>query len=251
MPSQDRQGESLTVDYGLILDLETTGINPDEDAIIEIGVIEFVVRDGKAEPDLLNMYGALEDPGRPLTEEIKKLTGLDDSLLKGQAIAWEYIRSLLDRASLVIAHNASFDRSFIERRPELQGMTLHWACSMKHIDWREKGFKTRALNYLAADHGFVNAFAHRALFDCATTFRLITPYFQELVQRSYLKEFRVLAVQAPFEAKDKLKQKDYRWDPEKRVWFKDVLEDKLNPERDFLRTEIYPAQLDRHQECPL
>ncbi len=239
------------MDYGLILDVETTGINPDEDLIIEIGVLEFVLREGRTEPELLNMYGALQDPQRPLSDEIKKLTGLDDDLLKGQVIAWDYIRSLLERASVVVAHNASFDRSFIERRPELQGLSLHWACTMKHIDWRGKGFKTRALNYLAADHGFVNAFAHRALFDCATTFRLMTPYFQELLQRSYLREMRILAVQAPFEAKDKLKQQDYRWDPEKRLWYKDVLEDGLLGERDFLREHIYTSQPDRHQEVAL
>ena len=239
------------MDYGLIVDVETTGINADEDAIIEIGVVEFVLREGKSSPELLNMYGALEDPGRPITEEIQKLTGLDNGLLKGQKIAWEYIRSLLERSSLVVAHNAAFDRSFIEKRPELAGLDLHWACSMKHIDWRGKGYKTRALNYLAADHGFVNAFAHRALFDCATTFRLIAPYFQELVQRSYLRELRVLAVQAPFEMKDKLKQQDYRWDAEKRVWFKDVFEDTLDAERSFLSSEIYTQGPDRHQELPL
>ena len=44
---------------------------------------------------------------------------------------------------------------------------------------------------------FRKSFAHRALFDCATTFRLITPYMQELIQNSFQKEFRIPATGAP------------------------------------------------------
>lgn len=227
------------MDFGLILDVETTGINPEEDKIIEIGLLEFGLIEGDGEPHIMNLYGALEDPGQPLSPEIQKLTGLNDAVLSGQRISWDYVRGLMQRAAIVVAHNAEFDRSFIERRPELAEVKPHWACSMKHIDWEAKGFRTRALNYLAADHGFVNPFAHRALFDCATTFRLVSPYFNELVQRSYLREVRVSAVQAAFEMKDKLRNNRYRWDNQRRCWFKDILEDALHSERDFLQKEIY------------
>ncbi len=236
------------MDFGLVLDVETTGINPDEDRVIELGLLEFGLLEGAEEPQILNLYGALEDPERPLSPEIQKLTGLNDDVLRGQRISWDYVRGLMERAAIVVAHNAEFDRSFIERRPELAGVKAHWACSMKHIDWEAKGFRTRALNYLAADHGFVNPFAHRALFDCATTFRLMSPYFQELVQRSYLREVRVLASHAAFEMKDKLRNNRYRWDAQKKVWFKDVLEDALPLERDFLQKEVYSGLNDLHEE---
>lgn len=236
------------MDFGLILDVETTGINPDEDRIIEIGILEFGLLEGRDDPEILNLYGALEDPGLPLSPEIQRLTGLSDAVLSGQRISWDYVRGLMQRAAIVVAHNADFDRSFIERRPELADLKTHWACTMKHIDWEGKGFKTRALNYLAADHGFINPFAHRALFDCATTFRLMSPYFPELVQRSYLREVRVFAVQAAFEMKDKLRNNRYRWDAQRRCWFKDILEDALEVERSFLQKEIYQGLSDLHEE---
>ncbi|MCX6128346.1 MAG: 3'-5' exonuclease [Proteobacteria bacterium] len=235
------------MDYGLVLDLETTGIDAETDRIIEIGLIEFGVG-ASGKPEILNMYGGLEDPQQPLTPELQKLTGLHDEILKGQSIDWAMVRNFLERASIIVAHNAQFDRSFLQKRPEVLGFDRHWACSMKHIDWEAKGFRTRALNYLAADHGFVNSFAHRALFDCATTFRLVEPYFTELVQRSYLRELRVLATRAPFEMKDKLRQARYRWDNERRVWFKDILEDMLATERNFLMDEVYKGMQDLHQE---
>ena len=235
------------MDRGIIIDLETTGIDCENDKIIEIGIIEFLVRDDGSAPSISNMYGALEDPGENLSEQVSKITGLEDYMLKGEKIDWVLVRSYLERSSIVIAHNADFDRSFLEKRSELKGLEPHWACSMKHIDWNAHGFKTRALNYLAADHGFVNSFAHRALFDCATTFRLIAPYFQELVSKSYMKEFRFYATAAPFASKDKLKERSYRWDTERRVWYKSVLEDSLDSERQFLSTQVYPGE-DLHEE---
>lgn len=237
------------MDYGLIIDLETTGIDAERDRIIELGLIEFAVMDGHL-PIITGTYGAVEDPGLPLSEEIKKITGLDDPFLQGRQIDWTQVRQYMERASIVIAHNAAFDSGFLKRRPELAGVEMHWACSIRHIDWEAKGFKTSALNYLAADHGFVNAFAHRAVFDCATTFRLVAPHLSELVARSWQKDVRIWATGAPYEAKDKLKNRRYRWDGERRAWFKDMAEDKLEDERRFLASEIYSGR-DLHQEEPL
>jgi DNA polymerase-3 subunit epsilon len=235
------------MDFGLILDVETTGIDPEKDKIIEIGVLEFGVReDGR--PFITTMYGGVEDPGIPIPQEIQKLTGLTDDMVRGQAIDWNRVAELLRKSSLVVAHNASFDRAFVERRPELAGIKNHWACSLKHIDWEAKGFRTKALNYLAADHGFVNPFAHRALFDCATTFRIIESYFPELLNRSYLRQVRVSAFGAAFETKDILRNARYRWNAELRVWFKEVLEDGLEGERLFLRAEVYKSDRQSHKE---
>lgn len=234
------------MDYGVVLDFETTGLSFEKDKIIEIGILEFGVG-VRGKPQITNLYGAVEDPGFPLTAEISKLTGLTDEALAGQKINWAYVRSILERASIVIAHNANFDRTFAESREELAGLNLHWACSQKHIDWEGKGFRTKALNYLAADHGFVNPFAHRALFDCATTFRVVEPYFDELLRRSYLNELRIFATGAAFEKKDNLRNARYRWDPNIRVWCKDIMEDTLEAERTFLRTEVYPEGRDTHK----
>lgn len=234
------------MDFGVILDFETTGLDSEKDSIIEIGLLEFCVG-ASGKPQITNLYGAVEDPGVPLSDQIIKLTGLTDESLAGQKINWDYVRTMLERSSIVIAHNAAFDRAFCEARPELAGLNLHWGCSQKHIDWESKGFRTKALNYLAADHGFVNPFAHRALFDCATTFRVIEPYFEELLSRSYLNELRVWATGAAFETKDKLRLARYRWDANVRVWFKDIMEDVLESERNFLRSEIYPEGRDTHK----
>ncbi|MEY4631450.1 MAG: polymerase polC-type [Pseudomonadota bacterium] len=241
------------MDHGVIVDLETTGVDPKSDRIVEVGIVEFAVGtagEGEAKPRvyLVGTYSGLEDPGRPLSPEIAKLTGLSDEVLAGRKVDWEQVRAMLSRATVVVAHNAPFDRAFLEARPELAGLKLHWACSIRHINWLKHGFKTRALNYLAADHGFVNPFAHRALFDCATTFRLVTPYLDELIRRSYLREYLISATGAPFETKDVLRTHGYRWNPEARVWAKSILEDELAEERAFLAADVYKTSTRKHTE---
>lgn len=240
------------MDYGIIVDLETTGLTAGQDRIIEIGLLEFLV-DGEGKPIVTRSYGALQDPGVPLVPEVAKITGLSDAHLAGQAIDWDIVRGFFKRAEIVIAHNATFDRGFIDACVELadlKELKLHWACSMRHVDWRGHGFGTQSLNYLAADHGFVNPFAHRALFDCATTFRLVAPYLSELIARSYEREYAVKAYASPFESKDVLRGRGYRWDPEERVWGKVVPETKLDEERAFLASEVYKGK-PAHREMQL
>lgn len=234
------------MDLGIIVDLETTGLDANSDEIIEIGIMSFSMEE-QGEPNIVNLYSGLQQPTLPLSPEIVKLTGLTDSVLEGQKIDWDFVRNLFQNCEIAIAHNAAFDSSFLKNSGELEGISCHWGCSARHIDWKKHGFRTRALNYLAADHGFVNPFAHRAVFDCATTFRLITPYISELVTKSYEKEVRVEARESPFETKDILRGRGYRWNPEARFWFKDVFESDLEEERNFLETEIYPG-VDKHVE---
>jgi DNA polymerase-3 subunit epsilon len=229
------------VDIGLIVDVETTGLDSNKDKIIEVGAIQFGWQQDEP-PTILAMYGGLQDPQEALTPEISKLTGLRDFALRGQKINWEILQTMWAQSSLIVAHNAQFDRSFLHQRPELAELRKHWACSVRHIDWDSKGYSSRKLQYLAADHGFINSFAHRAMFDCATTFRLVSPHLAELVKSSYEPEIKIIAVASPFESKDILKERKYRWDTEIRAWHKTVSESTASAERDFLSTHVYKGK---------
>jgi DNA polymerase-3 subunit epsilon len=235
--------------FGVIVDVETTGLDPERDEIIEIGILGFQYSedfDGSL-PVISTIYGALEEPAAALTPTITALTGLEDKHLKGQKIDWDFAEDLLSSAQIVIAHNMPFDRSFLEQRPSIAKLNLNWACSLGHVDWRSLGFKTNALNYLAADHGFVNPFSHRAVFDCATTFKIVAPHLESLIKRSQMREYQIKAYGSPFETKDVLKNRAYRWDPEERVWGRTVSENELEEERIFLRDEIYRGPT-KHEE---
>jgi DNA polymerase III subunit epsilon len=74
---------------------------------------------------------------------------------------------LIDRVVLVIAHNADFDRRFLEKRLPAFA-TKHWACSRSDIDWKAEGIRSSALEFVAYSLGFFHD-GHRAASDCRAT----------------------------------------------------------------------------------
>ena len=58
----------------------------------------------------------LEDPHCPIPDAITELTGITEEMVRGKRIDDARVAALLAEASLIVAHNASFDRPFIERR---------------------------------------------------------------------------------------------------------------------------------------
>ena len=233
---------------GVIVDIETTGLNPAEDRIIEIGLVTFSFSESEA-PVITNIYGSLEDPGCEIPEQISKLTLLTTAQLRGQKIDWTAVRQILSAADVVIAHNAKFEKGFLRVRPELEGLAdrLFWACSMSHVDWDAHGFRSRALTYIAADMGFINPFPHRAPFDCVTTFKIIGGHLPELIERAHDRDVTIKAVGAPYETKDVLKARGYRWNPGERVWQKVIRDREVEAERKFLTDNIYKGE-DHHLE---
>ena len=234
------------MNFGLIVDVETTGLDPKSDKIIEIGMLEFAWDDALA-PRVCRTYSSLQQTEVELSPEIARMTGLTPAVLLGQAIDWDIVRGFFNRTSVVIAHNAEFDRAFLLNSGQLNTVQVQWACSLRHIDWRRLHCNNLGLNYLAADHGFVNPFAHQALFDCATTFRLVAPHMAELMQRCREREYQVKAVGSPFESKDLLRQRGYRWDSQERVWTRILAESALVEERQFLQENVYKGR-GTHQE---
>jgi DNA polymerase-3 subunit epsilon len=85
--------------------------------------------------------------------EITTITGITDEMVAGHRIDDRAVNDLLSRVVLVIAHNAAFDRRFLERRlPSFA--TRHWACSLADIDWKAEGIRSSALEFVAYALGF-------------------------------------------------------------------------------------------------
>ncbi|MDR3606931.1 MAG: 3'-5' exonuclease [Oligoflexia bacterium] len=243
-----------------VLDVETSGLNPDEDKIIEIGITLFKYHretgEYLAEQET---YSGLQDPGFPLSAEIKALTGLTDEALKGERIDWLAVERLLAVAEVVIAHNAGFDRGFVEKCvPAVAGGKL-WACSLKQIDWPGKGFGVQKLEILGLYHGFFTD-SHRALNDAQALLHLIqmrdadtgAPYLKELLTNARRPFVKLSALYSPFESKDILKQRRYRWDPTQKTWYKQIYQDALPAELKWLESMVYKGPFrGRTDEIPL
>ncbi|MFK0208505.1 3'-5' exonuclease [Agrobacterium sp. NPDC090283] len=234
---------------GVILDTETTGLNHRTDEIIEIGVITFTFDDQGVIGDVTGIYGGLRQPAIAIPEEITRLTGITDEMVAGQAIDMARLTPLIAGADLIIAHNAGFDRPFCEAFSPI----FHdkaWACSVSEIDWRARGFEGNKLGYLIGQSGYFHD-GHRAVDDCFALLEVLeqtrpghegTP-FAELREASQRSRVRIYAENSPFDMKDHLKKRAYRWsdgsDGRPKSWWVELPEEKLEEELHFLRTEIY------------
>lgn len=153
----------------------------------------------------------------------------------------------------MIAHNAAFDRKFVERRlPDAAG--LSWACSMCEVDWAAAGFEGRSLGWLGVQAGWFHD-AHRASGDVDAVIALLSHVLPngrtalaELVGRSAMPSMRVEALGADFGVKDELRNHGYRWNPDDKVWWKDVPAAELPEEEAWLGRTVYGFQC-RSKAC--
>jgi len=236
---------------GLCLDTETTGLNPTCDKIIELGIVAFLYDPLTAGIiKIIDRYAGFEDPGFPLSAETIAITGITDNMVSGKSFDEAHVCRLADQASLVIAHNAAFDRKFVEARyPVFSGMP--WACSITQIDWHAERITTRVLEYLLFKFGwFINA--HRALDDAEGLLGLLletlpvsgAPVFKALIDKYEEITAKICAVGAPFDKKDVLKQRGYRWNDGTqggcKAWWTSVPGDMEREELTWLANEVYP-----------
>ncbi|MEY3794810.1 MAG: hypothetical protein RLZZ521_2139, partial [Pseudomonadota bacterium] len=133
---------------GVVLDTETTGFDPQHDKVIELGMLLFDFDPLTGEiHKVLDVFDELEDPGFPIPPATIAVHHITDDMVQGKQIDDAKVNALLKNVVVVIAHNAGFDRPFVEARwPIFE--TLNWACSIKDIDWREEGFGSAKLEYL-------------------------------------------------------------------------------------------------------
>ena len=68
----------------------------------------------------VHKYESYNDPGFSISKEISSLTGITDDKVKNKSINWDKVKTLLDACQLVVAHNAKFDRKFIEKYIKLK-----------------------------------------------------------------------------------------------------------------------------------
>lgn len=239
----------------VVLDTETTGLDPSRDRIIELAMLRVAVDTTTGLPiGDVAVYDGLEDPGMPISKEIEAITGISDAMVRGQRLDEIRIAELLDGVSLIIAHNAAFDRPFVEARlPHFQA--LPWACSFADIDWKQEGQGSAKLEYLAMAQGrFYDA--HRAEVDCHALLAVLGAMLPVSRQTGLARVmaaaqspgYRLQATAAPFDAKDLLKARGYRWNAEAKVWHTLLADEtQLQAECDWLKAAVYGNRAARVQ----
>ena len=233
----------------IVLDTETTGLDVRRERIIELAMLSVLVDTTTGLPvGPVSTYESFEDPGQPIPAAITEITGIDDSMVRGQRIDETQVTEMVQAADLIVAHNAGFDRPFTEARLPVFA-DRPWNCSFAGIDWKQQGSGSAKLEFLAHERGWFYD-AHRALVDCHALLQVLAAPLKDgqtglarLLSGTTQSRFRLSATGAPFESKDALKSRGYRWDTEGRVWWSSLAgKDALDEELVWLKDQVYGSR---------
>lgn len=163
------------------VDLETTGLNPKHEKIIEIGAVKVV------EGQVTDTFSTFVNPGRKLEERITELTGITQEQVDNAPYIEEILPEFLEFCGdfALLGHRILFDYSFLKKA------AVNQKCSFE-----KRGIDTlriarrflpelphRTLPYLCEHYGIPHR-AHRALNDAEATARL----YHILLEHYYIEE---------------------------------------------------------------
>jgi DNA polymerase-3 subunit epsilon len=250
LPRFDPLRSDASIKQGTFVDVETTGLDPVREEIVELAMVNFQYSTDGRILGIGESFEALRNPGRPIPPPVAFLTGITDEMVAGRTIDPADVAEFVAPAALVVAHNSAFDRRFCERLcPAFVGKA--WACSLRDVSWNEEGFVNGAklANLTTAFGLFYDG--HRAAADCHAGIAILAQTLPRsgrtalsaLLQSARAPRWRVWARGAPFALRESLRFRGYRWnngtDGRPRAWFADVEEGELEAEKVFLRTNVY------------
>jgi DNA polymerase-3 subunit epsilon len=196
----------------LILDTETTGLDPTTDSLVEVGAILFSVPHRAVVHQVSFLLPCTENPAQHVNGIVPELT----TWLPVNAIP--LFLDLARHADAFIAHNAAFDAAFIDPLLTPALHSIPWICTCESIRW--PGLRLNpSLTDLALAYGVPVWAAHRALTDCT--------YLAHVLQRDPklerhliqgLKPRRLVIAQVSYDQREQAKAAGFRWDPAAKQW---------------------------------
>lgn len=158
----------LLNDY-IALDLETTGLDPSYNNIIEIAAVK--VSNGK----IIDRFETLVKPPYEIDEFITELTGITNDMLIDAPHLSDIMPSFLEfvGSSVIVGHNVNFDINFIYdslERFDGSNFSNNFIDTMRLSRRLFKDFENHKLTTLVKNFGISNQPTHRALTDCIATY---------------------------------------------------------------------------------
>ncbi len=177
---ENSRGQSFKDGY-VVFDIETTGFSPEKNQIIEIGAVK--VEQGV----ITDKFSTFVNPNEPIPFEIEQLTGINDSMVldapRIEAVLPEFLEFC--KGCALVAHNASFDISFIANQARRQGLefdptVLDTVALARQLLPNLNRFKldtvAKALNISLENH-------HRAVDDAGCTAEIFVKFIEMLKAR--------------------------------------------------------------------
>lgn len=199
------------------LDLETTGLEKTTDEITEIA---WAIFDTDHWEKPLSFESKLIKTAKQIPKEITELTGITNALLNESGsdmvgvlgkLFTEYKQYKVDA---LVAHNAQFDRQFLEEKIRAQGYDIpdwHWICSKGDVQYPSR-IKNKSLITLAAEHGFLNPFPHAAIFDVFTMMKIVSRYDIEQTFSTSKEPWMIVKALVDYNNREMAKSLGFSWE---------------------------------------
>lgn len=207
-----------------VLDFESTGVDPLQDRVIEVGKILY----STGQKRVLESEGFLVRSDRPVPKEVEDLTGITNAAIKKYGYdEGDTLRGIIDwmrGLDAIAGHNINqFDWEILQ----------NWAC--RHglgplaprilIDtmWDLPGVRGRKLKYMCADDGFLLSDAHEALNDCRGTLKLIENRLDNLDNIIARAKSPIIVLQSlqDRDHNEQAKKREFHWnDQPAHIWWR-------------------------------
>lgn len=205
----------------LIVDTETTGIDAQQDQLIEIGAVLFSVPHRSVMQQLSFLLPITSNAAEHINGIAPDLTQMGQP----STPAMDLFLRMADYADAIVAHNAAFDRAWIE---SLLPASLPWICTCEGIRW--PGLRLNpSLTDLALAYDVPVWASHRALTDCI--------YLAHVLQRDGnlkqhiaegLEPRRLVVAKVSYDDREQAKSAGFRWDPSARQWSRRCSESEIS-----------------------
>mgnify|MGYP005844401257 CR=1 FL=1 len=232
----------------LILDLETTGLDPESDRVIELGAILYSVNHRCALQQLSTLFPVTDNTAEHINRIPAAASQLCISPFLGALIA--IFRDWERQADYLVAHNAKFDKQWFGQGV-LPVISKPWLCTYDDFRW-PKNDKPVNLVQTALNHGIGVNQAHRALTDC----QLISALFDRVDNFEAVLEDAIARSQEPFVyaiaevsrfRKNQAKSRGFRWNRYiEQKWVKRIRPSELEQEQ-----RKYPFKIEVIDEIQL
>ena len=176
----DSKGQSLNDSY-VVFDLETTGLSPDKNKIIEIGAVKVV--DGA----ITERFSTFVNPEVPIPYNIEQLTSIKDDMVLDAPRIEEILPEFMKfcEGTVMVAHNAEFDTGFIRKNCERMGLpfdfTIADTVALARILLPQ--LNRVKLDTVAKAVGVSLDHHHRAVDDAACTAEIFVKFIEMLHER--------------------------------------------------------------------
>jgi DNA polymerase-3 subunit epsilon len=209
----------------LIIDLETTGIDPQNYEVIELGAILYSVPN----QCVLQQLSTLFPVGENKAEMVNRISSQASQEVQNFELALQQFQKWVEIADFLVAHNASFDSQWFGLGV-LPAINKPWLCTYNDFIW-EKNHKPTNLVQTALNHGVGVNQAHRALTDCqliAAIFdRIVSDHecfeniLEKAIERSKEPMVTVIA-RVNYDERQLAKDYKFRWNPNNKQWQKEI-----------------------------